>query len=350
MANEVSCRNEVTFGNEVCFAHIGKLYFILLKAILHCEATSFLKDTSLKNGGIPIFKHTPVMLDEAIYNLQIKEGGLYVDGTIGGGSHALEICKLGGFLIGIDRDNAAIEASEEKLKKYAPELIHSQFSSIKEILGERKVDGAILDLGVSSYQLDEIGRGFSYRNEGRLDMRMDLSQALTAEGVVNTYSESELARIIKTYGEERFAKQIARNIVKNRPIQTTLQLVEIIKKSVPYQDKHPAKRTFQALRIEVNSELAEIASAITGFANSLNPHGRLAIISFHSLEDRIVKEEFKQLATPKCTCPPNLPICTCNVNKTDFKIITKKPITPTPEELESNPRSHSAKLRILERL
>ncbi|MCL2740357.1 MAG: 16S rRNA (cytosine(1402)-N(4))-methyltransferase RsmH [Oscillospiraceae bacterium] len=300
------------------------------------------------------FTHYPVMLNEVIENLNVKKDGLYVDGTLGGGGHALEICKAGGKLIGIDRDKTALEAANERLKEYQPELVHSNFADITEILKERKIDGAILDLGVSSHQLDEISRGFSYHSEATLDMRMDTTQELTAEIVVNTYSEKELAKIIKEYGEERFAKSIARNIVKNRPIKTTTELSEIIKKSIParirFADKHPAKRTFQAIRIEVNSELSSIKMAIKDFAAHLAPGGRLCIISFHSLEDRIVKEEFARLAKPRCTCPPSLPICGCNALAPEFKLITKKPITPSPTELSQNPRSHSAKLRVLEKL
>ena len=300
------------------------------------------------------FEHYPVMLNEVIENLNIKKDGLYVDGTIGGAGHAIEICKKGGRLIGIDRDETALKVAGERLKKYEPELVHSNFANIKEVLGERKIDGAILDLGVSSYQLDEASRGFSYHNEANLDMRMDTSQELTAEIVINTYGEKELYRIIKEYGEERFAKSIARNIVKNRPIKTTIELVEIIKKSIPpknrFADKHPAKRTFQAIRIEVNCELSSIKNAIKDFAGCLNPGARLAIISFHSLEDRIVKEEFNNLANSKCTCPSNLPLCACNANKIEFKLITKKPILPTKQELETNNRSHSAKLRVIEKI
>ena len=294
------------------------------------------------------------MLNEVIENLNIKKNGIYVDGTIGGAGHAIEICKSGGALIGIDRDKTALNAASKRLKEYSPELHHSNFTNIKEILNGREIDGAILDLGVSSHQLDESSRGFSYHNEANLDMRMDSTQELTAEIIVNTYDEKELCRIIKEYGEERFAKSIARNIVKNRPIRTTIELSEIIKKSIPpkirFNDKHPSKRTFQAIRIEVNNELGSIKSAIKDFAQSLNYGGRLAVISFHSLEDRIVKEEFNNLANPKCTCPPNLPICGCNAKNLEFRLITKKPILPSPTELKKNPRSHSAKLRIIEKI
>jgi len=316
-----------------------------------------LAEGSPRNDGgeeMSEFKHIPVLLAEVIEGLNIKENGLYVDGTIGGAGHTIEICRRGGMIIGIDRDEEALKVARERLKKFDIELVHSNFMNIKEILGDRKIDGAILDLGVSSYQLDEAERGFSYHNEAKLDMRMDKSQELTAEIVVNTYEESELSRILKEYGEERYARQIARNIIKNRPIKTTIKLVEVIKRSIPakvrFADKHPAKRTFQAIRIEVNGELDSIKYAIKDFADCLNAGGRLVIITFHSLEDRIVKEEFNNLANPKCVCPPSLPICGCGADKSNFRLITKKPIIPSEKEIKENIRSHSAKLRIIERV
>ena len=305
------------------------------------------------------FKHKPVMLKECIQGLNIKEDGIYVDGTIGGAGHSKEIAKKlssKGILIGIDRDEEALRASEQNLREFKNvKLIHGNHDEIKEILeniGIDKVDGILLDLGVSSYQLDEKNRGFSYLGENELDMRMDKSQELTAQEVVNTYPEEMLANIIYEYGEERFSKKIAKNICeyrKQKTIKTTKQLVEIIEKSVPKnkKDGHPAKRTFQAIRIEVNNELEPLYETIRNSIKCLKPEGRLCVITFHSLEDRAVKNAFID-AKGKCTCPPDLPYCVCGF-ESEGKIITRKPIIPTKEEQEENSRSKSAKLRIFEK-
>ena len=305
------------------------------------------------------FKHKPVMLKECIQGLNIKEDGIYVDGTIGGAGHSKEIAKKlssKGILIGIDRDEEALRASEQNLREFKNvKLIHGNHDEIKEILeniGIDKVDGILLDLGVSSYQLDEKNRGFSYLGENELDMRMDKSQELTAQEVVNTYPEEKLANIIYEYGEERFSKKIAKNICeyrKQKTIKTTKQLVEIIEKSVPKnkKDGHPAKRTFQAIRIEVNNELEPLYETIRNSIKCLKPGGRLCVITFHSLEDRAVKNAFID-AKGKCTCPPDLPYCVCGF-ESEGKIITRKPIIPTKEEQEENSRSKSAKLRIFEK-
>ena len=305
------------------------------------------------------FKHKPVMLKECIQGLNIKEDGIYVDGTIGGAGHSKEIAKRlssKGILVGIDRDEEALRASKQILREFKNvKLIHGNHDEIKEILENiciDKVDGILLDLGVSSYQLDEKNRGFSYLGENELDMRMDKSQELTAQKVVNTYSEEKLANIIYEYGEERFSKKIAKNICeyrKQKTIKTTKQLVEIIEKSVPRnkKDGHPAKRTFQAIRIEVNNELEPLYETIRNCIKCLKPGGRLCVITFHSLEDRAVKNAFID-AKGKCTCPPDLPYCVCGF-ESEGKIITRKPIIPTKEEQEENSRSKSAKLRIFEK-
>ena len=305
------------------------------------------------------FKHKPVMLKECIQGLNIKEDGIYVDGTIGGAGHSKEIAKRlssKGILVGIDRDEEALRASKQILRDFKNvKLIHGNHDEIKEILENiciDKVDGILLDLGVSSYQLDEKNRGFSYLGENELDMRMDKSQELTAQKVVNTYSEEKLADIIYEYGEERFSKKIAKNICeyrKQKTIKTTKQLVEIIEKSVPRnkKDGHPAKRTFQAIRIEVNNELEPLYETIRNCIKCLKPGGRLCVITFHSLEDRAVKNAFID-AKGKCTCPPDLPYCVCGF-ESEGKIITRKPIIPTKEEQEENSRSKSAKLRIFEK-
>lgn len=303
------------------------------------------------------FKHKSVLLNEAIDGLNIKEDGIYVDGTLGGAGHSLEILKKlkKGFLIGIDRDEDALKAAKEKLKDFENvRYVHGNHDDIKEILEDLdypKVDGILLDLGVSSYQLDEKNRGFSYMADSRLDMRMDKTQSLDAETVVNTYSEEQLAKIIYEYGEEKFSRRIAKNICEERKkykIETTLQLVQIIEKSVPLKGNgHPAKRTFQALRIEVNDEIKPLYNCIENSIDCLKPGGRLCVITFHSLEDRAVKDAFIQ-AQGVCTCPPGLPYCMCGkVEK--GKIITKKPILPSEEEMEQNSRSKSAKLRIFEK-
>ena len=304
------------------------------------------------------FKHIPVLLNETIEGLNINPDGIYVDGTIGGAGHSKKIIeKLSdkGFLIGIDRDEDALKAARENLKGYKNfKLIHGNHDNIKEILldlGIDKVDGILLDLGVSSYQLDEKERGFSYISDNKLDMRMDKTQNLSAYDVVNTYKEEKLADIIYKYGEERYSKKIARNICiarNNKPIETTKELAQIIEKSVPFsKNGHPAKRTFQAIRIEVNNEIAPLYNTVLDCINLLKIDGRLCIITFHSLEDRAVKEAYIE-AEGKCTCPKDLPYCICG-SKTLGKIINKKPIEASSEELKINSRSASAKLRIFER-
>lgn len=306
------------------------------------------------------FKHKPVLLNECIEGLNIKPDGIYVDGTIGGAGHSLEIVKRlseKGLLIGIDRDEEALKAAKNKLKEFKNvKYIHGNHDDIKKLLREQgieKVDGILLDLGVSSYQLDEKSRGFSYIEDARLDMRMDKSQSIDAEFVINEYSEDELFKIISEFGEERYAKNIAKNICEKRKeskIKTTGELVEIIRNSIPrskQNDGHPAKRTFQAIRIEVNNELKPLYNTVIESGKMLNENGRLAIITFHSLEDRAVKEAFIELEG-RCTCPKDLPYCICNYVSYG-KIITKKPIIPTKEEQEENSRSKSAKLRIFER-
>ncbi|MBD8923010.1 16S rRNA (cytosine(1402)-N(4))-methyltransferase RsmH [bacterium] len=307
------------------------------------------------------FKHKPVMLSECIEGLNIKPDGIYVDGTLGGAGHSKEIAKRlskDGLLIGIDRDDDALKAAKENLKEFQNvKFVKDNHDNIKQILEDleiEKVDGILLDLGVSSYQLDERNRGFSYLGENELDMRMDKTQELTAQKVVNTYSEEKLANIIYEYGEERFSRQIAKNICeerKQKEIVTTKQLVEIIEKSIPkskQNDGHPAKRTFQAIRIEVNDEIKPLYNTIKNCIDCLNDNGRLCVITFHSLEDRAVKNAMND-AKGKCTCPSDLPYCVCGA-KSLGKIITRKPIVATDEELEQNSRSKSAKLRIFERV
>ena len=306
------------------------------------------------------FKHKPVMLNEVIENLNIKEDGIYVDGTLGGAGHSIEIAeKLAnrGILIGIDRDKDALEAAKQKLNKFNNiKYIHGNHDDIKKILDKlkiQKVDGILLDLGVSSYQLDERSRGFSYLGNDILDMRMNKEQTFTAKDVVNTYSEESLSKIIFEYGEERFSRIIAKNIVKYRSkkeISTTNELVKIIENSIPksmQNNGHPAKRTFQAIRIEVNNEIRPLYNTITDCIDCLNPKGRLCVITFHSLEDRSVKQAYLD-ACGKCMCPKDLPYCMCNyVSK--GKIINKKPIISTKEELKENIRAKSAKLRVFEK-
>ncbi len=306
------------------------------------------------------FKHEPVLLKECIKALNINPDGIYIDGTLGGAGHSLEIAKKlspKGLLIGIDRDTEALRAAKDKLKNYTNvKYIHDNHDNIKQILEELQingVDGILLDLGVSSYQLDEKSRGFSYITDAELDMRMDKEQKLTAREIVNTYSEEKLANIIWEYGEERFSRQIARNICKSREqkkIETTGELVEIIKKSIPLskqKDGHPAKRTFQAIRIEVNNEIQPLYNTILDCINCLNKNGRLAVLTFHSLEDRAVKKAYNE-AEGKCTCPSDLPYCVCGAIS-QGKIINKKPIEATKEETERNSRAKSAKLRIFEK-
>ena len=306
------------------------------------------------------FKHVSVLLDECIEALNIKENGIYVDCTLGGAGHTKEILKKlrGGKLIGIDQDTDALNNAREILKEYENVvLVHSNFENIRKILEEHApqgVDGILMDLGVSSYQLDEGERGFSYMKDAPLDMRMNREDVLSAYDVVNGYEEADIARVIRDYGEEKFAKRIAGFIVKARgekPIATTHELVEIIKAAIPAKARregpHPAKRTFQAIRIEVNRELTIIRDTILDAVDGLKPEGRLAIITFHSLEDRIVKNTYKELMFP-CTCPTSMP-CICGKTAT-VKILTKKPILPGDEEIEENPRSRSAKLRVLEKI
>lgn len=307
------------------------------------------------------FKHYSVLLEETIENLNIRPDGIYVDGTLGGGGHALEVVKKlsdKGRFYGIDQDDAAILAAGERLSDYRDKitLIRSNYCHMQTVLAEQgvtKVDGIVLDLGVSSYQLDTEERGFSYRFDTELDMRMDRRQSLTAKDIVNGYAEMELFRIIRDYGEDQFAKNIAKHIVKAREektIETTGELNEIIKAAIPAkmrQNGHPSKKTFQAIRIECNRELEVLRDSLDTMMEMLNPGGRLCIITFHSLEDRIVKSAFKKQENP-CTCPPEFPVCVCG-KKPLGKAITKKPILPSAEELEENSRSKSAKLRVFEK-
>lgn len=309
------------------------------------------------------FHHVSVLLDECIDNLNIKPDGVYVDCTMGGAGHSKEIVKRlskDGLFIGFDQDINAINTAKERLSEYSDRVkfVHSNFQNLKnelEKIGVYKVDGILADLGVSSHQLDEADRGFSYMQDAPLDMRMDIRCSFSAYDVVNTYSEAELSKIIKDYGEDNWAKRIAKFIVEGRKeknIETTGELVEIIKKAIPKKARidgpHPAKRTFQAIRIEVNNELGVITEMIDDAASIMNEGGRICIITFHSLEDRIVKNAFRDLATD-CICPPNIPICQCD-KEALVKVITRKPILPTDKEIEENPRSRSAKLRVAERI
>ena len=305
------------------------------------------------------FNHKSVMLEECIEGLSIKPNGIYVDGTMGGAGHSKEIAKRiskEGLLIGIDRDEEAICVAKERLKEFNNiKFVHDNHDNIKNILEKLDitgVDGILLDLGVSSYQLDERNRGFSYMKDATLDMRMDKTQELTAKKVINEYSEENLSKIIFEYGEERFSRAIARKIVdyrKNKEIETTDELVKIIEEIVPRRNKegHPAKRTFQAIRIEVNNEIKPLYQTIINSIDVLNSGGRLCVITFHSLEDRAVKNAFND-SIGKCTCPPDLPYCVCGA-KSKGKIITKKPLLPKEAELQENSRSKSAKLRIFEK-
>lgn len=308
------------------------------------------------------FKHTSVLLEETIENLRVKPEGVYVDGTLGGAGHALEVCRrlsAAGRLIGIDQDEDAIAAAEERLREYRDRvtILRSNYRCMVSELKKRgitAVDGILLDLGVSSHQLDEAERGFTYREDAPLDMRMDQRQELTAAGVVNTYSEERLYQVIRDYGEEKFAKNIAKRICRERaekPILTTRELVEIIKASIPAKMRvtggHPAKRTFQAIRIEVNQELAVLEESLDGMIDFLREGGRLCVITFHSLEDRIVKNIFRRNEHP-CICPPEFPVCVCGRKPKGF-VVTRKPVVPGEEELAANKRSKSAKLRVFER-
>lgn len=310
------------------------------------------------------FNHYSVLLSETIENLNIKPDGIYVDGTLGGGGHAYQVASRlseKGRLIGIDQDADAIAAAGERLKEFGDKItiIRSNYANMKEELhriGVEKVDGIVLDLGVSSFQLDTPERGFTYRDENApLDMRMDDRQSLTAKDIVNGYSEMDLYRIIRDYGEDKFAKNIAKHIVQERakkPIETTGELTEIIRASIPMKVQvaggHPAKRTFQAIRIELNKELEVLQNNLDDMIDLLNPGGRICIITFHSLEDRIVKTNFKRNENP-CTCPSDFPVCVCG-KKSKGKVVTRKPILPSEEELEVNSRSKSAKLRVFERV
>ena len=310
------------------------------------------------------FNHYSVLLNETIENLNIKPDGIYVDGTLGGGGHAYQVASRlseKGRLIGIDQDADAIAAAGERLKEFGDKItiIRSNYANMKEELhriGVEKVDGIVLDLGVSSFQLDTPERGFTYRDENApLDMRMDDRQSLTAKDIVNGYSEMDLYRIIRDYGEDKFAKNIAKHIVQERakkPIETTGELTEIIRASIPMKVQvtggHPAKRTFQAIRIELNKELEVLQNNLDDMIDLSNPGGRICIITFHSLEDRIVKTNFKRNENP-CTCPSDFPVCVCG-KKSKGKVVTRKPILPSEEELEVNSRSKSAKLRVFERV
>ena len=306
------------------------------------------------------FKHYSVLLEETIEQLQVRPDGIYVDGTLGGGGHANEVCRrlTTGHFYGIDQDDAAIEAAGKRLEGYGEKvtIIRDNYCNMKAALAGyhvEKVDGIVLDLGVSSSQLDTEERGFSYRFDAPLDMRMDKRSSLTARDIVNGYSETELFHIIRDYGEDQFAKNIAKHIVRARqekPIETTFELNEVIKAAIPAkmrQNGHPSKQTFQAIRIECNKELDVLKNSLDEFIDMLNPGGRLCIITFHSLEDRIVKAAFRKNENP-CTCPPEFPVCVCG-KKSKGRVITKKPILPGVEELEENSRSKSAKLRVFQR-
>ena len=309
------------------------------------------------------FSHYSVLQRETIEALRIRPDGIYVDGTLGGGGHAFLVCRQlpeDGHSYGIDQDGAAVEAASQRLSEFGEKvtIIRSNYCQMREVLREyqvEKVDGILLDLGVSSYQLDEAARGFTYREDVALDMRMDLRQAKTARDIVNQYSEMDLYRIIRDYGEDKFAKNIAKHIVQKRqikPIETTGELVEAIKAAIPkkvrMQKGHPAKQTFQAIRIELNQELEVLKNSLDDMIELLRPGGRICVITFHSLEDRIVKTIFRQNEHP-CTCPSHFPVCVCGkISK--GSVITRKPILPTEEELVENTRSKSAKLRVFERI
>lgn len=308
------------------------------------------------------FRHRSVLLEETIENLRVKPDGIYVDGTLGGAGHASEICRglsATGRLIGIDQDEDAIRAAGERLAEFGERvtIIQNNYCAmVRELnnIGITAVDGILLDLGVSSYQLDTAERGFSYREDAPLDMRMDRRDAQTAGDIVNSYSEAELYRVIRDYGEDKFAKNIAKHICMAReeaPIRTTGELTEVIKAAIPMKFRatggHPAKKTFQAIRIELNRELEVLEQSLDGMIDLLAPGGRLCVITFHSLEDRIVKNIFRRNENP-CTCPPEFPVCVCG-KKSKGRVVTRKPILPSLQEQEENPRSKSAKLRVFER-
>ena len=309
------------------------------------------------------FRHTPVLLDQCIENLNIRPDGIYVDGTLGGGGHSFHICERlseQGMLIGIDRDRDALEAAEKRLQEFSCRkyFVQSNYADIRTVLAEKgieKIDGALLDIGVSSFQLDNAERGFSYMQDAPLDMRMNREDDLTAYDVVNSYDRDELTRIIREYGEERWASRIAAFIVRaqdEKPVESTSELVELIKEAIPARARrsgpHPAKRTFQAIRIEVNDELGELSRAVDEYLDVMNRGGRLCIITFHSLEDRIVKQKLQKRADP-CTCPPEFPVCVCG-KKADIRKVTRKPIVAEASELDLNPRARSAKLRVCEKI
>ncbi len=317
----------------------------------------------MNKDNAPVFSHYSVLLNESVDGLNIKPDGIYVDCTLGGGGHSEAIASrltAGGKLIAIDQDSAAIEASTKRLEKYSDRVIfvRNNFRNVADVLaglGTPKIDGAVIDLGVSSYQLDTPERGFSYMHDAPLDMRMNPDAPLSAYDVVNTYSEQQLKKIIYDYSEERFAPRIAAKICAARdikPIETTYELVDIIRSAIPAKAReggsHPAKRTFQAIRIEVNSELSIIEPTLNALIYALGEGGRLSVITFHSLEDRIVKQTFAKAASG-CTCPKDLPVCVCG-NKPKIKLVTHKPILPSENELNENSRSHSAKLRIAEKI
>ncbi len=308
------------------------------------------------------FRHKSVLLEESIESLCIRPDGIYVDGTLGGGGHSYEICKRlspKGRLIGIDQDEAAIKAAAGRLGEFKERVtnVRSNYCDMRRVLeklGITSVDGVILDLGVSSYQLDEASRGFTYREDVPLDMRMDQRQTMTAKDIVNEYSEMELYRIIRDYGEDKFAKNIARHIVnarKEKALETTGELIHVIKAAIPAKVRatggHPAKKTFQAIRIELNRELEVLENSLEDMIDLLNDGGRISVITFHSLEDRIVKNKFRQCESP-CTCPKDFPVCVCG-KKSKGRVITRKPIIPSQRELEENSRAKSSKLRVFER-
>ena len=308
------------------------------------------------------FSHKSVMLKEAVDLLNVRPGGIFLDGTVGGGGHASEILRRlsgTGKLIGIDQDEDAIRAASERLSEYSDRviLVHANYVDFKSVLRKlnvEKLDGILLDLGVSSHQFDEAERGFSYRTDAPLDMRMDRSQERTAKDIINTYTEAELYRMIRDYGEDPFAKNIAKHIVNAReqaPVETTQQLVEIIRQAIPARIRskggHPAKQTFQAVRIELNRELDVLKASLSDMIDTLSPGGRMAVITFHSLEDRIVKQAFRTAENP-CICPPDFPVCMCG-RKSLGKVVTGKPLTASKEETEENPRAKSAKLRVFEK-